>query len=268
MKVAAIQLNATSDVAHNRAQLISLIAQAACCDAKLIVTPEVCTFRGHPSKRLDAIEPLQGPTVQACSEIARTHKCHIVIGSLYEMAENQQESRPKCFNTSVVLNSEGAIEASYRKMHLFDVVVGETKITESSLYLAGNRPVRTSVGNWQLGLSICYDIRFPELYRAMYPLDIITAPASFTKKTGEQHWEVLLRSRAIENLCWLIAPNQFGIDGAGVMTYGNSMIVNAWGDVVARASADKTEIIYAQLDKAELDKLRTYFPALSHRRVF
>ncbi len=191
-------------------------------------------------------------------EEAKKHKVVILAGSICERIAGNK----KVFNTSVLIDARGKIAAKYRKIHLFDAMFVKTKLKESQRIYHGRRTVLSKVGPWIVGLSICYDLRFPRLYQkyAHAGANVLCVPSAFTKTTGIAHWEVLLRARAIENLCYVLAPNQIGKDGHGISNYGNSMIIDPWGKILARASGNKEEIIYAHLDQKYLKERRIILP--------
>ena len=214
------------------------------------------------SKRFDA-EPINGPSINGLSEIAKEKNIWVLAGSICESDNN------KLFNTSVLINNTGRLQKIYRKLHLFDVEVDGEVVMESKWFKSGEDPVIAPVEDLTLGMSICYDLRFPELYRtySAQKVDMISVPSSFTTPTGKIHWEVLLRARAIENQCFVLAPNQVGPGANHIDTYGNSMIVGPQGEILVRGSEDKEEVLIADLDFKGLNKLRSSFPVLDHRVI-
>jgi len=265
LKVALIQINAGNDKTANLNKIKNYIEEAAKNDAKLICLPEVANFRGSKEESISASESLNdGLTIQLIKKLAKENQVAILLGSFFQVAA-EADSLP--FNTSILVNETGEISASYQKTHLFDVVVGNMEIKESSKSQSGCTTALVDCQGFLMGLSICYDLRFPEFYRvyAKKKVDIICVPSAFTKTTGEAHWQTLLRARAIENQCYIIAPNQCGTH-AGIESYGHSLIVDPWGNILAEASGDKEEIVYAELDKAFIEKIRKNFPALEHAR--
>src|ERR687895_445394 len=205
-----------------------------------------------------------GETVEAMRAWARHHKVTLVGGSIAE----RREGRDKLSNTSVVFDPDGDIAALYRKIHMFDVEVGGQVYRESESEEPGEEASRvTEVEGWKLGLTICYDLRFPELYRilAVEGAEIITVPAAFTLFTGKDHWELLLRARAVENQCYVVAPNQWGTHRDGKASYGRSTIVDPWGVVPAQAP-DEDAIIVAELDRAHMERVRRALPSLANRQ--
>jgi len=261
MKVAAIQFGAGKNKNRNVAKAVSLIRRAAGNGADFIVLPEAFHFRGKVSanKGFQGIaEGIPGPSTKPLIELAKKHRVTILAGSVCEAVPG----RKKAYNTSVLIDPQGRITAKYRKINLFDALIDGKKHKESSRLYAGRRPALANIGAWKAGLSICYDLRFPELYRdyAKRGAEILCVPSAFTRFTGKAHWKVLLRARAIENFSYVIAPNQIGKDGNGVASYGNSMIIDPWGKVLARASGNKTEIIYARIDRKTLAARRRALP--------
>ncbi len=262
MKVALIQCNASADKTANVAKAVAAVSQAVQAKAKLIVFPEIFSFRGNVRDakiRQEASETLTGPTVQTFATMARAHKVWIMLGSILEKG-----SRDKVYNTTVVLNPQGNIEQKYRKIHLFDARIDGTIIKEADCFLPGRREAIVNINGFQAGLSICYDLRFGEFY-AKYrakKVDFICAPSCFTYKTGQAHWEVLVRARAIENLAYVIAPNQVGPDSRGIMAYGSSMIVSPWGEILARGSTDKEEIVFGDVDHHSIKDARDRLPGI------
>jgi predicted amidohydrolase len=197
--------------------------------------------------------------------LANRRNIWIVAGSVHE--RNPEGGRP--FNTSALIDPQGRIATIYRKIHLFDITIGDRSVAESAHYERGSDVVSAQAAGVNIGMSICYDLRFPELYRRLADAaaDLIFVPSSFTAPTGEAHWEILIRARAIENQCFVIAPGQAGTGAGGIATYGNSMIVDPWGRVLARASAQGEEVISASLDFVEMANIRHRLPALSNRKV-
>lgn len=265
IKTAIIQMNSGENKAKNLDVAIKYLNKAVRNGARFILLPETFNFRGECSNPAMVAETIPGLSLEPIQEIAAREKVVVLVGSIYEKAPH----RKKAYNSSILIDEKGRIKAIYRKIHLFDVSLKEKKILESKIFLRGKKPVISSVFGVRVGLSICYDLRFPELYRnyASSGVKILCVPASFTFTTGKAHWEVLLRTRAIENQCFVIAPNQCGIGQGGVRTYGNSMIIDPWGRIVARASSDRQEIIYAELNMEKLEKIRKNLPVLKQRKI-
>lgn len=262
MKIALIQLSAGVDKAANVAQAIDFVEQALHKGAKLVCLPEVFNYRGdtrHKETVRAMAENIPGASTQPLLRLAKFHKAYILAGSILESASNG-----KAYNTSVLINPAAKIIAKYRKIHLFDARLGDKIIKESQCFNPGKLPVTATLGDFKAGLSVCYDLRFPGLYGqyAKKRADLLFVPSCFTQKTGAAHWEVLLRARAIENLSYVLAPNQVGSDFRGVASYGNSMIVSPWGEVIARASGDKQEIIYGDISVDQVTQARNILPGI------
>lgn len=269
LKVALIQINSGADKASNLRRVSNFINEAARHEAKLIALPEVFNFRSkdHGQNPQSSEILNESESLETVSNLARIHQIYILAGSIMI-----KPSQGLPFNTSLLINPQGKIIAEYQKIHLFDIQYGEQKILESSRNQAGYKPViaRIPIDNEEIkiGLSICYDLRFPELYRiyAKEKVEIITVPSAFTQVTGEAHWHTLVKARAIENQCFVLAPNQCG-DGGQVQTYGHSLIVDPWGNILAEASGEREEIIYAELDFSKLKDIRSKLPSLEHRKL-
>jgi predicted amidohydrolase len=263
--VAAIQMSSGGDKAANLEKAEHLIRLAAARGARLVALPEVFNWRGKRAEEPAAAESLEGVTLTLMAGLARDLEIHLVAGSITEHAPGQ----PKRYNTSVLIGPDGRQLAVYRKIHLFDVdLPGRVTIKESDVKLAGAEVVSAPTPLATIGLSVCYDLRFPELYRrlAFAGAGIITIPSAFTFPTGEAHWDVLIRARAIENQCYVIAPAQFGPNVHGFSDYGNSMIVDPWGRVIARA-ADMEGVVIAPVDLEYLERVRRELPSLAHARL-
>lgn len=265
LHVACVQLRTGRDMNRNIAEAGALITQAAEAGATFIATPETTHLMELSSKALFAQVQSEDedPGLQAFRALAKDLSVSLLIGSLAIRVSDQ-----KVANRSFVIDSNGGIAASYDKIHMFDVdLAGGESYRESRNYQAGDRAVVAHLPSAKLGLTICYDLRFPYLYRmlAQAGVDIISVPAAFTRPTGEAHWEVLLRARAIETGCFVIAPAQGGTHENGRETYGHSMIVSPWGEVLAEAGTDPG-VIEAQLDLAQVAAARAKIPALQHDR--
>lgn len=264
MKVAAIQLSSNADLERNLRVAGELVAQAAAQGARLAVLPEVFNRRGSKELLLANQEDLTGPTVAWMCEMARRHSLWLLAGSFME---KRAEFAPRGSNSSLLVRPDGERVAHYRKIHLFDVEVHGVSTRESDAMVPGDAAVLTTVEDVKLGLTICYDLRFPELYRALTLAGarVVAVPAAFTERTGRDHWEVLLRARAIENQVFVIAPNQFGPAEGTQTCYGRSLIIDPWGVVLAQAP-DTECCIVANLDFAAQDRVRAGLPCLEHRR--
>jgi deaminated glutathione amidase len=263
LPVALVQLDATGDVAANIAAAVALADEAAAGGARFVALPEYLQFRGPDDGYRTSARPIPGPHTAPFADVARRRDAWILIGSTAETSDDP--ARP--YNTSVLIAPNGSIAAAYRKIHLFDVTVEAGPVdTESARVTAGDRFVTADVDGVRVGLSICYDLRFPELYRALALAGalILTVPANFTERTGRDHWEVLLRARAIENAAYVLAPSQ--VNGPpGQPAFGRSMIIDPWGTVIAQAP-DTVAIITAELDLDRVGSVRRQIPALANRR--
>ena len=264
MRAAAVQLDSTADRSRNLEQTDRLVREAAGYGATLVVLPERFDLRGDDDDYARGAEPLDGPTVERMRELARELRIDLVAGSFAE----RREGRDKLSNTSVHVGPDGGIRAVYRKIHLFDVTVGDTEYRESDSDEPGDAAVVSEAADGtRLGLTVCYDVRFPELYRilALQGALVLTVPANFTRVTGAAHWEVLLRSRAIENQAFVVAPAQAGEYPPGMPAYGNSLIVDPWGEVLARAPGEGETFVAADLDFDRLAEVRERIPSLANR---
>src|SRR3954471_8410367 len=263
MRAAAVQLNSTDDKERNLATAGRLTRQAAAEGADLVVLPEKFNVLGTHDDYVAGAETLDGPTIAWAREAASELGIDLVAGSIVE----RREGRDKLSNTSVHVGPDGELKAVYRKIHMFDVVVGGQTYKESASEEAGDELVTSSTGaEVPLGLTVCYDLRFPELFRilAIRGARVITLPAAFTKVTGQAHWEILIRARAIENQAFVVAADQIGLSGDGKESFGGSMIVDPWGEVLARAGDEET-FVTAELDLARQDEVREQLPSLANR---
>ena len=264
LSVSLVQLDATDDVATNVATAVALADEAAATGARLVALPEYLQYRGPDDGFRASARPIPGPHTEPFAEVARRRKAWILVGSTAETSADPL--RP--YNTSALIAPDGTIAALYRKVHLFDVAVDQGPVdTESARVTPGDRLVTADVDGATLGLTICYDLRFPELYRALAlaGAQILTVPANFTERTGRDHWEVLLRARAIENGAFVLAPSQIG-GPAGQPAFGRSMIVDPWGTVIAQAP-DAVAIVRAELDLDRVTAVRRQIPVLANRRA-
>ena len=265
MRAAAIQLNSTADKARNVEVAERLVRTAAEAGAGIVVLPEKWNLLGSAEDLAEGAESLEsGPTIAAARGWARDLGIHLVAGSIPERAGAGE----RLFNTSCAIDPDGELVAVYRKIHMFDVDVGGVRYRESDTEQPGDEIVAARLGEVEVGLTVCYDLRFPELYRilAVRGARVITVPSAFTSTTGRAHWEILLRARAIENQAFVIAPNQSGEAPPNYDSYGNSMIVDPWGVVLARA-ADGEGVIDAELDLARQDEVRDSLPSLANRQA-
>jgi predicted amidohydrolase len=261
----AVQMTSTGDRARNLATALRLVNEAADLGAKLVGLPENFAFMGRDEERIHGAETLDGPTVLALREVARARGIFVLAGSIAERVDDPG----KTANTSVLVSDDGSIAAAYRKIHLFDVNIPDgARYAESETVLPGDKAVLASTALGRIGLTVCYDLRFPELYRALAVLgaEVITIPAAFTLFTGKDHWEVLIRARAIENLAYVMAPAQVGRHSANRVTFGNAMIVDPWGVVLARCP-DGEGVCVAPFRRERLEQVRRELPALKHRKL-
>jgi predicted amidohydrolase len=265
LKVACIQLTSSADLLENIAKVEGMVSRAVVQGAQLIITPENTFLIEESGKSRVFYTQEEHPAVKASAEMARKHKVWLLIGSVAIAANNE-----KCYNRSLFFNPQGEIVAQYDKIHLFDVDVGDGQVyRESTRFVAGDKAVIAETPWGKLGMTICYDLRFPQLYRALAKsgAGIITVPAAFTRVTGEAHWHILLRARAIETGCFIIAPAQTGTHAGDRKTYGHSLIIDPWGKVLADGGTDEGVII-ADLDLTEVAKTRAKLPSLTHDREF
>jgi predicted amidohydrolase len=263
MRTAAVQLNSTDDKERNMATADRLVREAAADGADLIVLPEKFNVLGEHDDYVAGAEPLDGPTISWARDTARELGVDLVAGSIVE----RREGHEKLGNTSVHVGPDGEVKGVYRKIHMFDVVVGGMEYRESASEEPGDEIVLSeAAGGIPLGLTVCYDLRFPELFRilAIRGARVITLPAAFTKVTGRAHWEILVRARAIENQAFVVAADQIGTHPPDKESFGGSMIVDPWGEVLARAP-DEECFIAANLDFARQDEVRDKLPSLANR---
>ena len=266
MRVALCQANCGEDVAANEAQVFEMLERAAAEGADLAALPEVWPRQGSASQMREAAEPLDGPRVARLAEVAGRHGMWIHGGSVLELDGD------RVFNTSVLVDRRGELVATYRKIHLFDAdPPGAVPSRESFLFAAGDEVVTAETEFGRVGLSICYDVRFPELYRnlAVQGATIVFIPAAFRHETGVDHWEVLVRARAIEDQCFVVAAAQWGTwgpSGRERRNFGHSLVADPWGRVLALAP-DGVGVTMAELDPTELERVRMMLPALRHRRL-
>jgi deaminated glutathione amidase len=263
MVAAAIQMSSTTDKEENKGTAEALIREAASAGAQLVALPELWSCHGLDKVYRENAEPIPGPTTDFLGDLARELGVYLLGGSILEGGRDSE----RLSNTSTFFDPSGEMTAVYRKIHLFDVKVSEKEYLESANIAPGSEIVAAKAGAAKLGLSVCYDVRFPELYRllALRGAEILAVPAAFTLQTGKDHWEILLRARAVENQAFVIAPAQWGQKADGRWTYGRSMIVDPWGTVLATCP-DRDGYALATLDLDYLDRFRTEFPALANRR--
>lgn len=262
---AALQMTSGADKSANLATALRLIRKAHGLGARFIGLPENFSWMGPEADRASAAEALDGPTLATLAQLARELQLTLLAGSILETGA----SGGRLFNTSVLFGPDGGRLGVYRKIHLFDVEVGDGQTyRESAAVAPGTQVVVASTSFGKVGLSVCYDLRFPELYRRLTAegATTLTVPSAFTLATGKDHWEVLLRARAIENQAYVLAPAQQGRHPRDRMTWGHAMLVDPWGLVTARASEGEGMAV-GPIDEALIAQIRTSLPALNHRRL-
>jgi len=268
LRVAAVQLSSQDNLEENLAICREQIAAVASQGAKVVLLPENFAYMGpEPGKHTVAerLGDTSAPIQRTLGDAARAHRISIIAGGLAERSDDPR--RP--YNTCAVFAESGDVVASYRKIHLFDVDLADgTTLRESAGSSAGDEPVAVSLGGFSVGLSICYDLRFPELYRALVDrgAELLVVPAAFTLHTGKDHWHVLLRARAIESQCFVLAAAQWGKHPQGRTTYGHSLVVDPWGTIIAEAS-DRIGAVVADVSREDLRRVRASVPCLQHRRL-
>ena len=271
LRAATIQMQSTPDVARNLDAAYALVGRAAReHGAQLAVLPEYFCVMGHGDEAKLAVAEADGDGAiqHALAAMAREHKLWLVGGTLPMRTADPTHARNAC----CVIAPDGTRAARYDKIHLFRYANARESYDEARTLEPGDTPtvVGARVGDreWRIGLTVCYDLRFPELYRQLadHGADIVTVPAAFTHTTGQAHWEVLLRARAIENQCFVIASAQSGKQENGRRTWGRSMIIDPWGEILAQCEADGVGVAAATIDAARLDAVRSQLPALTHRR--
>lgn len=263
MKIAVVQQNSTEDKEANISKALHFIDEAASKGANLVLLPEYVDYMGDDSRKLSIAEPIPGPTSEAFAKKAKEHGIYLNCGSIAEAADGK-----RVYNTSLLFNDKGEIIAKYHKIHLYDAeFAGRFSEKESDSIIPGDELVTAETPFGKVGLTICYDMRFPELYRslALQGCKIIFVPAAFPLYTGANHWEVLLRARAIENQCYIVAAGQYGTAKPNRTLYGNSMIINPWGTVAARAPEGEG-IILADIDLEYVEQVRNNMQCFSHRK--
>jgi predicted amidohydrolase len=264
LRIGLVQMNSRSDKSENLTVAERLIEEAARQGAELVALPEYVNFLGPRELHEANAEPIPGPTTERFAALARRYGIYLLGGSILE----RSAIPGKYYNTSVLFAPDGEIIASYRKIHLFDVdLTGNVTSNESATILPGDRVVTAEVAGHVVGLTICYDLRFPELYRllALDGAELILVPAAFTLYTGKDHWHTLLRARAIENQCYVAAPAQIGPHDPGQQCYGHSLVADPWGTVIAEA-INRVGVVVTTLDFAYLREVRAQLPSLANRR--
>jgi len=265
VRVAAVQLSSGANPTPNVEGAIRLVHEAADRGATYVQLPEYFNYLG-PAKGFESVaETIPGPTTDKMAAVARRRRVTLHLGSLLERTSDPGKS----FNTSVVLDPTGRIVATYRKAHLFDVdVPGAIAHRESDAISPGEELVVARVSGFQLGLSVCFDVRFPEMYRELVAngAQVLAVPAAFNASTGRAHWEVLVRSRAIENHAYVVAAAQAGSTAEGIDTFGHSLIVDPWGVVIVEAHSGGPEVLVADLDMDEVTRRRAQIAVMDFRR--
>ena len=267
MRIALVQMNSTRDFDANLEQARRLIARAAGEGAELVALPENAPFLGRDSEKRAVASDEEGAAASWAREAAREHAVWVVLGSYPEIGPDPERT----YNTQLVIDPGGEVRARYRKLHLFDVELpGGASICESASVAPGDEIVDVAIGpeaSWRAGLSVCYDLRFPELYRRLTQrgAEILTVPAAFTAETGPPHWRALLRARAIENQCYVVAPNQCGTHFEGRASWGHSVVFDPWGDPIAELGHEPG-VAVCTIDRARLEEVRAKMPCASHRR--
>ena len=266
--IAAVQINGSSNIERNLSTTEALVRKAAAAGAEFIATPEATTYLGPHDRKIKLAESTDGPTHQRLANLAKECRVTLLVGSVAERCDDT-----KAYNTSLLFGPDGALIASYRKMHLFDVdlsATGGVCFKESDTTGRGADLVVADTDIGKVGLTICFDLRFPEMYRALCDqgAQILAVPSAFTLMTGKDHWHTLLRARAIENQAWVIAPGQWGAhDDEGLrMSYGHSLIVDPWGTVVAECG-DGEGFCMAEMDLRRSDRIRKQIPMGFNRRL-
>ncbi len=254
-------MNSGLDKKSNIRRAKQLVLRACRNGAGLIVLPEVFTYRGPlglKNQKEQIADTMSGPLIKEFSTIAREKSACIVPGSFYEPGRDKK----RFYNTMVVISATGEIAAVYRKKHLFKACLRTSAVNEDRHFIAGKKAATAKLGPFRLGCAICYDLRFPDMFQEYYKkgCNVLVVPSAFTHETGKAHWETLLRARAIETRSYVLAPDQYGNGGNGVMAHGNSMIIDPWGTVLARAKTAGTEILYAELALEEIQKARQRLP--------
>ncbi|MFB6264532.1 MAG: carbon-nitrogen hydrolase family protein [Bradymonadaceae bacterium] len=270
LRVALVQLNGTRDVETNLRRCDELARRAAEIETDWLLLPENAPFLGRDHEKVEVAEPLDGPIVDHFRELADSLDTWVTVGSFPEATDEPDRT----YNTLVHLAPDGELRQTYRKLHLFDVDVEGGRSFRESNHVRSGEAIRTATvterdgREWRIGLSICYDLRFPALYRALAEreVDATVVPSAFTRQTGRDHWHPLLRARAIENQYWLLAPNQWGHHFGDRASYGHSSVYDPWGHRVASAP-DGEGVIHAELDRERVEDVRRRMPCLGHVRV-
>lgn len=268
MRVALIQFNATADKQENITRAVGFVTKALAKGSKFVLLPEIFHWRGDPRhpEKFHVAEKIPGPSTAPFILLAKKYQANILLGSILEKTTDPK----KMYNTSVLINAQGKVAAKYRKIHLFDARLGDKIVREADCFKAGTKKVMAKVEDFSVGMSICYDLRFADLYQhyARQGANVLVVPSCFMKATGQAHWQALLQARAIENLSYVLAPNQVGLDGQGMPAYGHSMIISPWGEIIAQGSLDKEAIITADITLEKIQEARTKLPSLIEEKKY
>lgn len=265
-KVSAVQMSSSLDKEENLTKAEGFIKKAAAEGATIVALPEIFNWKGPQEGEWESAETIPGYTTNRLAGLAKELEIYLVCGSILEKAQQQG----KVYNTCVLLEPSGQIVTKYRKIHLFDVALKEKGVVfrESGTRLAGERAEIAKINYCPIGLAICYDLRFPEIFRdlALKGAKILFLPSSFTDYTGRAHWEILVRARAIENQVYIVAPDKVGFSFEGILIHGNSLIVDPWGKILAKGGNEEEGIIIAEIDLDYLEKVREELPSLNHAK--
>lgn len=266
LRVAVIQMTAGFDKLANRTQAEELLRQAGAEGAEVAVLPEYWTYLGDAPSRSNHAESIPGPSSDWLSAMAREMGMALIGGTFPEVSDTAED---RVYNTCLVHDSTGQLVARYRKQHLFDVNYGPVTSRESTYVAPGDGPTVVDLAGWRVGLSICYDVRFPELYRNLSAAgaQVLAIPSAFTEYTGKDHWHLLLRARAVENQCYVAAAASASRHRETLPCYGHSLVVDPWGVVIAEASGEGPSLVIADLDGDYLNAIRHRFPSLANRRL-
>jgi len=264
--MAVVQLTSNTDAEANMARALRLVREAASLGADLVALPENFGFLGREQEKLPFAQTIEdGPFLEPMRALARECGIGILAGTIPERGPDEA----RVYNTSVLLGRDGETIGIYRKIHLFDIdIPGQITFEESAAVAPGTEPVVVDFEGWKIGLTVCYDLRFPELYRVLVAqgAEILTVPAAFTLQTGKDHWEVLLRARAIENQCFVAAPGQFGQHSPGRASWGKSLLADPWGAVLG-ICPERESVAVATFAREDLKRVRRQLPCLDHRRL-
>lgn len=262
MQVAAVQMQCVGDRDDDLDRAAGLVADAAASGAQLVVLPELFASLHRGSVMRERAEPFDGPTLAWARHLAIENRCTLIPGSFVERDGHG------LFNTSCLIDAHGEVRATYRKIHLFDVDIDGISSHESTTFSAGDSVAVAEVDGISIGLTICYDLRFPEIFRVetLLGASIIAVPSAFTATTGRDHWETLLRARAIEDQVVIIGAAQWGVSPDGIERHGHAMVIDPWGRVLATAGAEGDAVVAATIEPATISEVRLRLPSLEHRR--